>query len=61
MPDHAGLAAEVTVRERVLNVALRAAYANGSFKVLNRELRCQGNGAQRGCCEQRQQRLVLSA
>jgi hypothetical protein len=31
MPDHAGFAAAVTVREHVLSVALLAAYANGSF------------------------------
>ena len=35
MSDHADFAAAVTVREHVLNVALLAAYANGSFpKVL---------------------------
>ena len=31
MPDHAGFAAAVTVREHVLNTALLAAYANGRF------------------------------
>jgi len=31
VPDHAGFAAAVTVREHVLDVALLAAYANGSF------------------------------
>lgn len=31
MADHAGFAAAVTVREQVLNVALLAAYGNGSF------------------------------
>ncbi len=30
MPDHAGFAAAITVREHVLRTALRAAYANGS-------------------------------
>ena len=35
MPDHAGFAAAVTVREYVLRIALLASYANGSFpKVL---------------------------
>ena len=39
MPDHAGFAAAVTVRENVLNVALLAAYSNGSFpKVLEADL-----------------------
>ncbi len=39
MPDHAGFAAAVTVREHALNVALLAAYANGSFpKVLKADL-----------------------
>lgn len=39
MPDHAGFAAAVTVREDVLNVVLLAAYANGSFpKVLEADL-----------------------
>lgn len=39
MPDHAGFAAAVTVREHVLSVALLAAYANGSFpKVLATDL-----------------------
>lgn len=39
MPDHAGFAAAVTVREHTLNVALLAAYANGSFpKVLVADL-----------------------
>src|SRR5215216_1889493 len=31
MPDHAGFAAAVTVREHVLGIALQAAYANGPF------------------------------
>jgi hypothetical protein len=31
VPDHAGFAAAVTVREHALSVALLAAYANGSF------------------------------
>jgi hypothetical protein len=31
MADHAGFAAAVTVREHVLDIALQAAYANGSF------------------------------
>ena len=30
MPDHAGFAAAITVREHVLRTALQAAYANGS-------------------------------
>jgi hypothetical protein len=39
VPDHAGFAAAVTVREHVLKVALQAAYANGSFpKVLKADL-----------------------
>lgn len=39
MPDHAGFAAAATVREHVLNVALLAAYANGSFpKALKADL-----------------------
>jgi hypothetical protein len=39
MSDHADFAAAVTVREHVLNVALLAAYANGSFpKVLSANL-----------------------
>ncbi len=39
MPDHAGFAAAVTVREHALNVALLAAYANGTFsKQLQRDL-----------------------
>lgn len=39
MPDHAGFAAAVTVREHVLGVALQAAYANGSFpKTLKADL-----------------------
>jgi hypothetical protein len=39
MPDHADFAAAVTVREHVLNVALLAAYANGSFpKTLEADL-----------------------
>lgn len=31
VPDHAGFAAAVTVREHVLDIAVHAAYANGSF------------------------------
>lgn len=31
MPDHAGFAGAVTIRENVLNIALLSAYANGSF------------------------------
>jgi len=39
MPDHAGFAAAVTVREHVLGIALQAAYANGLFpKVLKAPL-----------------------
>jgi hypothetical protein len=39
MPDHAGFAAAVTLREHALNVALLAAYANGSFsKVFQEDL-----------------------
>ena len=39
MPDHAGFAAALTVREHVLNTALTAAHANGTFpNTLKRDL-----------------------
>lgn len=44
MPDHAGFAAAITVREHVLRTALRAAYANGSDSSKKFEQDLSGGG-----------------